>query len=441
MTEPARTALHRAVEVMALLAFVALAVVGHASPWVEVEIPEEGQGTYEALHFITADEGWVLSLRDSGRERLRLDTFDGGETWDVQSIGEDEYRVLHRARFADPLNGWAHADLTGDLWFDRVDGHNPGEDNSIDAPVTFLRTWDGGRTWSHEEGIIDEVTYFGDEDLARDADRRYFSVVRFANEQVGIMAGILGAAREYESGRQYVVYRGHILLATRDGGATWGAHMYGDQSPDDWVDPTWGPTTAIESIAMVDDQYVRIPANGGEVLHFFRSDDAGRTWEALDGNPRNGVAPTFGTRVSFATPSNGWSWRHTSGPTFTRDGGRTWELSTGPAQIGFHAASDSELWGVNGEPVLDADGIVRSAHAVQHSADGGATWTREYLTPQLGGITRWETLGTVKYDSGTRTLWAYGFRALLARRGITAAAGVGDSVPTQWARLRMEGPK
>ena len=219
---------------------VALGAAAQASPWVEVGIPEEGQGTYEALHFITADEGWVLSLRNDGRERLRLDTFDGGETWDVQPISEEDYRVLHRARFADPLNGWAPSDLTGSLDFPRIDGHNPGEDNGIDAPVNFRRTTDGGRTWRMAQGVLGNVTHFGDLALAREADRKYVSAVSFANSRVGAMAGPVAATRRGESG-DFVIYRGHCLLRTQDGGATWDMHVYGDMMPNDRYDPTWGP--------------------------------------------------------------------------------------------------------------------------------------------------------------------------------------------------------
>jgi photosystem II stability/assembly factor-like uncharacterized protein len=418
----------RRAPLVALLALVALGAAAQGSPWVEVNIPEEGVGRYEALHFITADEGWVLSLRDSGRQRVRLDTFDGGETWEAQSIGEDEYRVLHRARFSDPLNGWAHADLSGYLWDERVDGHNPGEDNGIRAPVAYHRTTDGGRSWRQAQGQIIEVVYFGDVDKAREADRRYLSATQFADTRFGVIAAILGAARETTNGDEYVVYRGHSILTTHDGGETWSMHVFGDARPNDRVDPTWGPTTPVESIAIVDDQYVRIPANGGEALHFFRSDDAGRTWKAIAGNPRNGAAPTFGTRVSFATPSYGWSWNRIRAATFTTDGGSTWSVAAGFTGWGALFQAENVGW-IAGFPEWDGSADWRTWPQGIFATYDGHSWTIEHSSHPVD-------VRELIDDQATRAIWALGSRTLLRRGHSLAPVSSSGKLPWVWGAMK-----
>jgi len=415
--------------VIALLAFVTLAVAGHASPWVEVEIPEEGQGTYEALHFITADEGWMLSRRQDGAQ-LRLDTFDGGETWDVQPISEEDYRVLRRARFADPLNGWAHADLSADLWLDREDGHNPGEDNGILAPVLYHRTWDGGRTWALQHGEITEVAYFGDVPKAREADRKYMSATHFVNSEFGVVAGTAGVARA-QAHRTFTVFRGHTLLVTRDGGPTWSMHVFGGALPNDRFDPTWGPPPPIVSIAFIGEQYGRIPASGGQLPQLLRTDDAGRTWEAIEGNPRNGAAPTFGDRATFTTPSDGWSWGRIRGMARTADGGRSWS-SLEPV-LGHAVAFTNATHGWLHAAVADAPGssrVIRSLTGLYATADGGETWTLEFATVR-GGVP------IVAYAPPNPAVWMYGHQALFRRPlGVATEVRPRGQLLATWASIK-----
>ena len=400
------------------------------SPWVEAIVPEEGQGNYEALHFITANEGWVLSRRQDGG-RLRLDTFDGGETWEVQAIDEDAYRTLLRARFADPLNGWAHADLTGDLEYERVDGHNPGEDNGIGAPVTFLRTTDGGRTWRRDQGRINEVTHFGDPVLAREADRKYLSAVSFANSRVGVMAGPIVATRRRARG-EYVVYRGHCLLTTDDGGATWNMHAFGEMLPDDRYDPTWGPPPPIRSIALVGERYARIPADGAQAPLLFRTDNGGQTWEAVTGAPRNAVDVTFGRHVGFTTASNGWSWGFLHRATRTNDGGLTWitlHLLAGgsPAFV-----NPVEGW-LPAAIVEDAnpDRVIDSLQGIYHTTDGGETWQLDFATRLR--------LSHAAYAVAADAVWAYGHEAMF-RQVLHAPTHVGarQRQLTHWGALRRQ---
>ena len=433
-----RAGLGCAVWGLALLTLVALGAAARASPWVEVDIPEEGQGTYEALHFITADEGWVLSRRQDGG-RLRLDTFDGGKTWEVQAIDEDAYRTLLRARFADPLNGWAHADLTGDMWFDRVDGHNPGEDNSIDAPAGFLRTTDGGRTWRRHEGAISAVTYFGDEALARDADRKYLSAIRFVNDRVGMMAGILGATREHPEAAPYIVYRGHALLTTRDGGGSWDMALHGDAAPDDRIEVIVSPPLPIPGIELLDESVARVAAHGVRTQFLFRTDDGAKSWETLVAPWPHETPETFGDHILFVTPHVGWSWGFPVGLTSTRDAGASWFPAHDTHAHRAYFETPERGWILSSTSRVDTDGIERFVPLIRYTADGGATWAVEYEAPQVNGITHWELLYQTLRDPATDAVWTYGFRALLRRFDPTTLAPESGVVWTTWGGMKFDG--
>ena len=416
---------------MALIVVCAASAYVQDSPWMKVLIPEEGQGNYEALHFITANEGWVLSRREDGG-RLRLDTFDGGKTWDVRPIDEDAYRALLRARFADPLNGWAHADLNADLWLDRVDGHNPGEDNGILAPVVFHQTSDGGRSWTLREGEITDVAYFGAVAKAREADRKYTSATHFVNSRFGVIAGAAGVARR-RGNETFTVFRGHTLLVTRDGGTTWSMHVFGGALPDDRFDPTWGPPPPIASIAFVGEQHGRIPASDGELPRFLRTDDGGRTWEAVTGNPRNGVAPTFGDNVYFRTPAQGWSWGRIRGMSRTEDGGSTWASMEPLRGRSPTFVDDNEGW-LHSEVSESVGGstVIPALRGVYHTVDGGTTWNLEFAGTRVG-----EPFLTCQLP--TWAVWMYG-RLGVYVRPLTVPAGVHPSgrLLTKWAATKRE---
>ena len=149
--------------------------------------------------------------------------------------------------------------------------------------------------------------------------------MQFFTPQFGVAGATAAEAFLFAPGefeRIVTRYRGYVLLVTRDGGATWEQFVYGDPEPErpPHFESTFQPAP-IQSIDFIDGQYGWVPASGYPHLNLFRTEDRGRSWEALTfGQGRD----TIGTHVDFVTPDIGWTWGHTRFLTSTRDGGRTW---------------------------------------------------------------------------------------------------------------------
>ena len=127
-----------------------LASASHSAVWVEVRIPDCADCTFEKVHFLAPSEGWVLARHGSTYSLTR--TSDSGDTWTVEPLDADAAWILQRAEFVTPYDGWAPADrYTGAVRDPNSgsyveNGHNPGEDNSLGAPVRVYRTVDGGNS-------------------------------------------------------------------------------------------------------------------------------------------------------------------------------------------------------------------------------------------------------------------------------------------------------
>jgi photosystem II stability/assembly factor-like uncharacterized protein len=359
---------------------------------------------------------------------------DGGSTWDVQSVGEDAYRTLLRARFADPMNGWAHADLTGDLRFDRVDGHNPGEDNWIFAPVVVWRTGDGGRTWRRIEGSVGPSNYIGGvlrSVLALDADRKYMSAIRVLSNGVGMMAGIIAATKQSNRG-DFVVYRGHVLLTTRSGGASWKMTLHGDAAPEDRIERVVGPPLPIPDIQLLHESVARIAAHGVLSQFLFRTEDGGATWDKVVLPWPLGTEDTVGDYISFSTQAVGFTWGGIlDGMSRTVDGGLSWASMWPLLGRSPTFADSAEGWMHSEVSVSDTGSTVDpSLRGVYHTVDGGETWDLEQ-TDMHAGVPR------LAYESPTRAVWLYG-RLGLYVRPLDLATGVHPRgrLLTEWASIR-----
>jgi photosystem II stability/assembly factor-like uncharacterized protein len=412
--------------------------------WEEIPLPGCEGCVITNLHFSTSRDGWAVASRPnvSPPQRVLLRTSDGGNTWTPQPIPESEYETFNRSQFVSPSEGWAPAEL-GYLNHEKAvwnEGNNPGEDNSLLGPVRFYQTRDGGNTWVLREGKITETTRFGKEEVVQGDQRRFLSAIYFASPSVGVMAGTL---YEYElfvylgaPQRRFRYRGGRVILSTQDGGATWHAFLFGGE----WF--AKGPPgltantcfdiftpAAIEGIDFVGENYGWIaapscpPPTPGRVRYLFRTQDGGRSWEAIE----NRTWPdSFGLYIDFVTPAEGWSW--TRPLTFTTDGGRTWRVHSFIGW-GLRFLSKEKGWAVGFPEWTGIGDWSQHPQGIFHTDDGGRTWRPEYLQRPA--------TGAMGYDVATQKLWTYG-SSLLRRVGTVAEVSAKGGAATLWGLLKKK---
>lgn len=232
-------------------------------------------------------------------------------------------------------------------------------------PAGLFRSADGGRTWSHVDGLTNHPT------------RPHW---------VGGNGGLIlhtVVPHPTDPNRLWVAISSAGVFATEDGGATWTHRNRGvraDYMPD--PDPEWGQCVHKLVMAAGDGEHLFQQNHCGA----YRSDDAGRTWvDVSPGLPSEfgfvaGAHPrdpqTFWT-IPLTTPESGRFmidgaaavWR-------THDGGASWIRS------GEGLPQDNAYVGVLREAMavdaLDPVGVFfgTSTGQVYGSLDEGRTWQR-----------------------------------------------------------------
>lgn len=280
--------------------------------------PDAGEGRFEDVFFLTPDLGWLVSLRG---EVYR--TEDGGASWTLLVEYPDiSFRAVG---FATSNVGWA-GDVNwldppdpdtslyetrdgGSTWTnitDRVEGPEPvgicgiwvQDEQTVYAagrwagPAVFLRTGDGGQSWTSTDlsplltGAVD-LHFF-------DADR-------------GLVVGGRGVGTSMEEQRSSRT----VIIETRDGGDTWEERYVGSVEGE-WA---WKISFPEPDVGYVSTQG---PARSGTVL---KTEDGGRTWRALT------VADSAAfSGIGFVSADLGWV--AGSAVYETEDGGETWKEVT-----------------------------------------------------------------------------------------------------------------
>jgi len=400
--------------------------------WELIEIPDCPACVITNLHFYTPQDGWAIAYRAGVGEKFRLRTIDSGDTWTLEPIPETQYLIDFHSRFLDARQGWAPADYP-DFDVDGVianHGHLPGDDNSVEGPVRFYETTDGGNSWDLREGTVTGFTALGDSARAKTATRRYFTAIRFLTPTVGVLAGQLWEYREDGQGKPlFMQWRGRAIYTTQDGGDTWHVLLFGDRidSSNIFRNCFGAYPSPIVDIEALDSRYAWIPAlnctRGDQYL--FSTQDSGRSWEALD----MGERLTIGKQVRFSTPTEGWSWTG-DWITSTTDGGKTWTKNA-PGGWGAMFISPQEGWHLRGAHDI-VGGIPLWRQEIYHTVDSGLTWQLEYHAEQDVAIKE------IKYDMATRAIWAYGPRALMQRQGTLTGVDPRGKLPTTWGALKTQ---
>jgi photosystem II stability/assembly factor-like uncharacterized protein len=225
--------------------------------------------------FASARLGWVgnINLTNIPKPDMALfETQDGGRTW---------------SNVSSRIAGAPVAGLCGMRVLSSSVAVAVGRWN---GPAVFVKTVDGGRTWTSRNldaltgGLVD---------------------VTFLDDDIGFAVGGFGDGSSDTQQRASRV----VVLATSDGGESWSVRYLGDRAGE----RGW-------KIQFVDASTGHVSIEGpGAVGSVLRTTDGGRTWE------RRLVAPGVSFEgIGFVTPERGWAG---SGRTLYRtgDGGATWQ--------------------------------------------------------------------------------------------------------------------
>jgi photosystem II stability/assembly factor-like uncharacterized protein/uncharacterized membrane protein YGL010W len=239
-----------------------------------------GMGLLNAITCSDASHAWVAGRREEGLPGIAA-TDDGGVTWTVHAV--PGRGALHSISFPDPMHGWA-----------------VGEDAGGDYPWPgyIVATTDGGRSW--------RTQYRSDSETMR------LGRVAFADDRHGWVAGTLhGTASRAEGG---------VILATRDGGATWKVEHEARRP--------------LHAVACTDSRHVWAAGQDGLIV---ATSDGGRTWR----EQRSGTDQPL-RAISFSDSRHGWIVAGRDALLATADGGATWaEVAMGPGVMVIDVAAAS----------------------------------------------------------------------------------------------------
>ncbi len=371
---------------MAILLGLALAVPSDAtaSGWAPQPSGSQTSAALNGVAFANANEGWAVGYNTSTSASVILATTDGGTSWSPQNTGASADISLLAVAFANANEGWA-----------------VGYNTSTSASV-ILATTDGGTSWSPQSsGALADTT---------------LRAVDFANANDGWAVGY------YNNGTDTFT---SVVLATTDGGATWGPQSSGAlgdtgltgvsfaSANDGWavgwdVDTygsvvlattdggtTWSPQTSgtlantmLNAVSFANASDGWAVDNNGTILS---TTDGGATWKTHNAGTTGDVA-LFA--VTFANPSDGWAVGHNyssdAGVVLaTTDGGVTWKAENATADayvnaVGFANASDGWTVGFTSTKTVDG-GVIPNAGVILATTDGGVVTPK--LALRLSGLT------------------------------------------------------
>lgn len=288
-----------------LVALVPLAAVAQGAWEVLPNSPSAGafpSDRFEDLEALGPDTLYITSSTDVYRST------DAGASWTLRFGDSDRY--LRSLGFVSGTHGFVGTlSGAGDVFFETTDGGltlTPITDRITgDAPLAvcgifaldsmvvyavggvsggshFLRTLDGGRTWTSTD---------------MSAHALFLIDVHFFDRQRGLAVGAIG------------LQRAAVVLGTEDGGQTW-TERFRSSGDGEWGWKISFPTPEVG--------YVSVERGGQPTTgRALKTEDGGRTWMELS------VPAGSMQGVGFVTPQLGW----VSGrgePYGTTDGGLTW---------------------------------------------------------------------------------------------------------------------
>ena len=309
----------------------------------------------ERVFFSDDKHGWVVGKYGSGpgfSGQVILHTNDGGKSWNRQyakAIHTDipAYR-LNDVRFADSLNGWAVG-------------------SSMSTSGCFLRTIDGGRSWS-EKDTFSEVSRFsfpspsniwalthsrteGYIDMAHslDAGQTWQIVNTKTSGSLGIgFLDVNGDVFFVDSLHGWACGGLGTIIHTSDGGATW----VNQNVPSSYTSAHAVCVAFVDSLTgWLGGEYDTSTGDlAGTVLF---TSDGGAHWV-----PRTLGIPTYGdiNHIQFLDSLHGWMCGDGGMIIHTADGGKTWQHQNQPSTYSvirsIHLLSDTLGWACGSEGTI-----------------------------------------------------------------------------------------
>jgi hypothetical protein len=319
---------------------------------------------YFGMHFIDATHGFVLACLAGpsgtcGLFRV-ISTSDGGLTWQVGGLLPDGVRAVS-LWYTDSLHGWVTGDIAGPP-------PPPGSPNP--SVVTGMyATSDGGLTWTKQ-------TLFDPFITAGCTPTEINSGVTFADSLHG---GTAGTTLCYPPDSPFFTSRNVVVWSTSDGGASWTAHGL----------PSNVPQTGQSRLEAPSASQLRIPvlvelSPFNVEADLAVTNDSGASFTFLP-------LPAFSVAdLQFSDASNAIYLSNDGGVFRTADAGASWvqvatlppfQSSAGPFQfttyVRVDAADANNIWLVGWISYLPPTNA--GAGFIEHSSDGGATWTFQWL--------------------------------------------------------------
>jgi photosystem II stability/assembly factor-like uncharacterized protein len=249
--------------------------------------------TDERTGFIVCVRSVYSPMKVGEPRSYLLKTTDGGDTWtrvDVVGAGEDSLQ-LARVRFADARRGWVFGE-EGALYSTEDGGANwarlrvptrhlllgaslldARQGWLVGAGQTLLQTSDGGVTWREGQLLGLPARFSSSSQTARAAQAQASSLrlnaVSFVDARRGWAVGANGA-----------------VLATTDGGRTWGAQASGTDSD-------------LFDVKFFDAREGWAVGEGGAAIH---TTDGGQTWQSEQTGTTHALE-----RLFFEGRARGWA--------------------------------------------------------------------------------------------------------------------------------------
>jgi photosystem II stability/assembly factor-like uncharacterized protein len=320
---------------------------------------------YMGMHFIDASHGFVLACVPGqpgtcGLFRV-ISTSDGGLTWQVGSLLPDGVGAVS-LWFTDSLHGWVSGDIPGPP-------APPGSPTS--SVVTGMyATSDGGLTWTKQ-------TLFDPFITGACISAEINSGVNFADSLHGWTVDTTLCFSPNPP--LHVVSSNVVVWSTSDGGANWTPHPL----------PSNVVQTGAARLEVPSASQLRIPVVNQTSPFSAESDlavtnDSGASFTLLP-------LPAFSIAdAQFSDASNGIYVSYDGGVFRTADAGVSWvqvaalpqfQSSAGPIEfltyVRVDAADPNNIWLVG--RIFYAPPKNAGAGFIEHSSDGGATWTFQWL--------------------------------------------------------------